>query len=222
VECHNPDKAKSALDLTSLQSILRGGDRGASVIPGRPDDSNLYKFLSADSDPHMPPGNRKKLSEEEAGLIKAWIEKMAVVGAEPPTATLSNVPPAHPSTPAKPRIAWKPSDRLGPAQVVDRFLELAWKLDKVEPAKRASDEVFVRRVYLDLAGRIPTRAEAEAFVRDPGREKRARLIDQLLAGDEYPRHMREACDPVLMDQAGSEWEDRRANEKWFAWLEEAF
>src|SRR5262245_28444869 len=68
VECHNPDKAKSALDLTSLQSILRGGDRGASVIPGRPDDSNLYKFLSADSDPHMPPGNRKKLSEEEAAL----------------------------------------------------------------------------------------------------------------------------------------------------------
>ncbi|HXJ60940.1 MAG TPA: DUF1553 domain-containing protein [Verrucomicrobiae bacterium] len=222
VECHNPDKAKSALDLTSLQSILRGGDRGASVIPGRPDDSNLYKFLSAASDPHMPPGNRKKLNDEEAGLIKAWIEKMAVVGAEPQAATLSNVPPVHPLTPAKPRIAWKPSDKLGPSQVVDRFLELGWKLDKVEPAKRASDEVFVRRVYLDLAGRIPTRAEAEAFVRDPGREKRARLIDQLLAGDEYPRHLREVFDPVLMDRRGADWEDRRENEKWFAWLEGAF
>src|SRR5262245_3001177 len=45
-ECHNPTKPKSGLDLSSLQTILRGGERGPAVIPGRPDESNLYKFLS--------------------------------------------------------------------------------------------------------------------------------------------------------------------------------
>ena len=77
-ECHNPTKAKSGLDLSSLQTILRGGERGSAVIPGHPDESNLYKFLSSESDPHMPPGKRKSLGEEEIGLIKKWIQQLPV------------------------------------------------------------------------------------------------------------------------------------------------
>src|SRR4051812_34527340 len=49
-ECHNATKAKSGLDLSSLQTILRGGDRGAAVIPGRPNESHLYTFLSSEAD----------------------------------------------------------------------------------------------------------------------------------------------------------------------------
>jgi hypothetical protein len=111
---------------------------------------------------------------------------------------------------------------MAPEQVVDRFLELAWKRDKVTPVDRASDAVFVRRVYLDLAGRVPERAEAEAFVRERAKDKRARLMDRLLAGEEYARHLREVFDPVLMERRGPSWEDRRENERWFAWLEDAF
>jgi hypothetical protein len=73
-ECHNATKSKSGLDLTSLQPILKGGDRGPSVLPGRPADSNLYTFLAAGADPHMPP--KKQLTEEQAGFIKTWIEKL--------------------------------------------------------------------------------------------------------------------------------------------------
>src|SRR5437016_14263954 len=77
-ECHNPTKSKSGLDVSSLQTILRGGDRGAAVIPGRPTESNLYKFLSSESDPHMPPAKHKPLGDEEIGLIKKWIEQLPV------------------------------------------------------------------------------------------------------------------------------------------------
>src|ERR1043165_329545 len=77
-ECHNPTKLKSGLDVSSLQTILRGGERGAAVISGRPDESNLYKFLTTDADPHMPPAKRKPLTEEEAGLIKKWIQELPV------------------------------------------------------------------------------------------------------------------------------------------------
>lgn len=53
----------------------------------------------------------------------------------------------------------------------------------------ASDEQFVRRVYLDIAGRIPNFDEASAFIKDPSAAKRANLIDMLLESDGYKTHM---------------------------------
>jgi hypothetical protein len=220
IECHSPTKAKSGLDLTSLQAILRGGDRGAAVIPGRADDSNLYTFLRSEADPHMPPGNRKKLADDEVVLIRQWIEKLASTTVSPTGTNWSAT--NYVSAPAKPRIGWRPPADMPPAKAIDHFLELAWKLDKITPAAPADDRTFVRRIHLDLMGRIPTREETENFLRDRARDKRARLIDRLLASEEYPRHMREVFDPVLMDRRGAEWEDKRANLKWFAWLEDAF
>lgn len=53
------------------------------------------------------------------------------------------------------------------------------------PSELASDEVFLRRVYLDLIGTLPTSAEARVFLADPNPEKRTRLIDSLLERPEY-------------------------------------
>ena len=220
IECHNPTKAKSGLDLTSLQAILRGGERGAAVIPGRAEDSNLYTFLRSEADPHMPPGKRKKLADDEVALLRQWIENLAA-STIAPTAT-NWAATNYAAASAKPRIGWRPPAKMPPAKAIDRFLELAWKLDKITPASPADDRTFVRRIHLDLVGRIPTREEMENFLRDRTRDKRARLIDNLLGGEEYPRHMREVFDPVLMDRRDAEWEDKRANQKWFAWLEDAF
>lgn len=220
VECHSPAKAKSGLDLTSLQAILRGGDRGAAVIPGRADESNLYTFLRSEADPHMPPGKRTKLADDEVVLIRQWIEKLAAstISSAGTNWSATN----YVSAPAKPRIGWHPPAEMPPAKAIDRFLELTWKLDKITAAAPADDRAFARRIHLDLAGRIPSREEMENFLRDRTRDKRARLIDRLLADEEYPRHMREVFDPVLMDRRGAEWEDKRADQKWFAWLEDAF
>ncbi|WP_184209861.1 DUF1549 domain-containing protein [Prosthecobacter dejongeii] len=52
----------------------------------------------------------------------------------------------------------------------------------------ASDEQFVRRVYLDIAGRIPNYEEASAFIKDASPKKRANLIDMLLESDGYKAH----------------------------------
>ncbi len=219
-ECHNPAKSKSGLDLSSFQSILRGGERGAAVIPGRPNESNLYKFLSSDSDPHMPPAKRAPLGEEEAGLIKKWIQDL-------PEANAAGIASNHSSTNSSgkvtiPRLGWKPRRNMPASSAVDHFLELAWKLDKIKPARRADDGAFVRRAYLDIIGRIPTAKQAGSFVKDRAKDKRTRLIDALLASDEYATHMREIFDPVLMSRRGPEWEDKRANQRWFAFLDDAF
>ncbi len=78
---------------------------------------------------------------------------------------------------------------LAPAsRQIDEILAREWKAAGVRPNKPAGDEVFLRRVYLDVIGRIPTAAEAAAFLDSKDAGKRARLIDQLLASDGYVHH----------------------------------
>lgn len=55
----------------------------------------------------------------------------------------------------------------------------------IEPAPTCTDSVFVRRVFIDLMGTVPTAEEAAAFLDDPGKDKRARLIERLLKRDEF-------------------------------------
>lgn len=78
---------------------------------------------------------------------------------------------------------------------------------KGKTAGTADDAEFVRRLYLDLTGRIPTVAEAKAFLDDKAKDKRAKLIDTLLDGPEYARRMTEAFNAMLMERRGdhAEW-----------------
>ncbi|HEV7223112.1 MAG TPA: DUF1549 domain-containing protein [Pirellulales bacterium] len=88
-------------------------------------------------------------------------------------------------------------------------------------AAQSGDAEFLRRVYLDLAGRIPTAAEARKFLAEQAVDKRVRLIDRLLASAEYPRRMRELFHAMLMERRGDDplWDEflRRsfeANKPW--------
>ena len=72
---------------------------------------------------------------------------------------------------------------------VDRTVGGALVKSGIQPNKQSDDFVFVRRVYLDVAGRIPTDVEARDFLNDKDLEKRRKLIDQLLISDGYRSHL---------------------------------
>jgi WD40 repeat protein/mono/diheme cytochrome c family protein len=72
VGCHNPEKKKGGLILTSREAVLKGGDDGPIATPGKPDSSPLLKTLSKDADPHMPP--KKQLSEKQIALLRDWVK----------------------------------------------------------------------------------------------------------------------------------------------------
>ena len=72
---------------------------------------------------------------------------------------------------------------------VDRTVGGALLKNGIQPNKQTDDFVFVRRVYLDVAGRIPTDVEARDFLNDKDPEKRRKLIDQLLISDGYRSHL---------------------------------
>src|SRR5262245_4316277 len=82
--------------------------------------------------------------------------------------------------------------------IIDRLVALQTPdYDKIA-APICSDEEFVRRIYLDLTGMVPTAAETRAFLADAEPNKREKLIDKLLASSEYARHMQRVFDQMLM------------------------
>lgn len=199
VKCHGPLEEKAGLHLDTPDAVLAGSENGPVVVPGQPDQSPLLRVLHPDADPHMPP--KKQLADEEINDLRAWVT--ALGSPAPPTAatTASSDPP--------------PSS-------IDGFLEAAWRRRGFTPAPPADDRTFLRRVSLDLIGRIPTAAEAEAFLYDPDPAKRTALVDRLLAGDEAARHFREVWDALLMGRRDGRREARRRDHGWFAFLENIF
>ncbi|OAI56370.1 hypothetical protein AYO49_00785 [Verrucomicrobiaceae bacterium SCGC AG-212-N21] len=72
---------------------------------------------------------------------------------------------------------------------IDSLLTQHWSQNKVTPNPVATDETIVRRVYLDIVGRIPTLQETREFLDSKEPDKRAKLIDHLLASDGHAQHM---------------------------------
>jgi len=97
--------------------------------------------------------------------------------------------------------------------------EIQKGLQGTPAALPAGDAEFLRRVYLDLTGIIPSAAEARAFLNDPAPDKRAKLIDKLLAGDEYARHMQNTFDVLLLDRRPDKFVKRP---DWLEFLRKSF
>lgn len=105
---------------------------------------------------------------------------------------------------------------------INSQVELRWQAENVVPADDCNDEIFVRRVYLDLAGRIPTMEERRRFLEDAGPTKRSDLVDRLLSGEDHVQHFADTFDTLLMGRGGERRYDERRKHEWRAWLERVF
>ncbi|MES2706036.1 MAG: DUF1549 domain-containing protein [Verrucomicrobiota bacterium] len=205
VKCHGPLEEKSGLILDSLEGLMKGGDEGKVVVPGKPEESTLYTYLAASSDPHMPP--KKQLPQADMDMIKEWIISLG----QPQAPKEVEVPVPAADIPADPSAA------------IDFFLNRAWKSKNITPAPLSDDRTFARRVWLDLAGRAPSLEELQAFLFSPDPDKRTALVDRLLASPEYARNMREVYDVILMTRGPDGRRQKRRKENgWFAYLEDVF
>lgn len=106
-----------------------------------------------------------------------------------------------------------------PTAEIDHFIGEAWTEQNVQPAERCSDRQFVRRVYLDVVGRIPTVAEAATFLHDGRENKREHLIDVLLASEDYAQHFADVLDALLMGRSEEAKYDQRRQHHWRSYLE---
>jgi hypothetical protein len=104
------------------------------------------------------------------------------------------------------------------AEQVDRLLAAKWAEAKVQPAPAADDAEYLRRVYLDLVGKIPTAAEARDFLDDPSPDKRTKLVEFLLDSSAYLSHATEAYRMLLLPEADTDAQLRGLTPTFEAWL----
>jgi len=86
-------------------------------------------------------------------------------------------------------------------------------------AEIADDLTFLRRVYLDLTGRVPSSADARAFLADKSPDKRRAVVDRLLASPDFTRNLARVFDVMLMERRGGK---HVKTEELRAWLQKSF
>ncbi len=227
VACHGAALKMSNLDLRTREAILRGGERGAAVVPNYPEKSLLYLLVSHQQKPAMPPG--KKLSTEEMGVLRLWILAGAVLPEVDPQeldrkAQLAALEERPITDQERQFWAFRAPELRVPPPVnqrgwvrnpIDAFLLAGMESKGLHPSPPADRWTLIRRAYLDLLGLPPTPDEVAAFVQDASPDAYDRLIDRLLASPHYgERWGRHWLDLVRYADSGGFEFDRDRSHAW--------
>ncbi len=176
--CHGPDSSnrEAGLRLDHKVAATAELDSGLqAIVPQKIDESELIaRVISDDPDSVMPPPWAKigRLSDEQVGLLKRWINEGATF--EPHWAFVPPTQPAPVST------GNHPIDALVSQRLAERGLSLQPKADRT---------TLIRRASFDLTGLPPTLAEIELFLADPAAEAYEQMIERLLASPRYGERM---------------------------------
>ena len=112
--------------------------------------------------------------------LPVWLLCLVVVGFPQYIAAEDPAPPLH--------------------RQIDELVNRRLTVLKITPAEISSDAEFMRRIYLDLTGVIPTAGQARTFLDDSTPDKRQRLIDELLASPDYAIQMARVFDVMLIER----------------------
>ncbi len=201
-ECHakGAKKIGGKLLLDSPAALQKGGESGAPIVAGKPEESLLFRALRHENDLEMPP--EKPLPEAVIADFSRWIK----MGAPDPRETAptpegsitdrqykegdlwSFTAPEKPSVPQVRDTSWSRDE-------IDRFALATMESHGLQPAPDADSRALVRRLYYDLIGMPPTYAEVRLFEAAFLVNQEAaieRLVDGLLDsrhfGERWGRH----------------------------------
>lgn len=183
-KCHGPEKVKGELRLDRKDMVFKGGEHGPVIVAGSPLESEIVKRITLPAgDKKAMPSKNRKLSEEEIGIIKLWIEKGAPWPADTAKDLLYRVAQLSPRNPPLPPAM---ADLQNP---VDLWVNEYFKKNKISWQKPVDDKIYLRRIYLDITGLLPSPEEEAAFRGDNRPGKRAMWVRQLLSrNDDYATH----------------------------------
>ena len=205
LECHGAEKSKAGLRLDARASMLKGGDGGPAVVPGKPEESSLVEAIRYDGEVQMPP--KGKLKDAEIAALTDWVKRGAHWPSPRPAASSGSVaapdrsagasagsiasdlaerarsfwafrPIGDPEPPAVRDTAW-------PTSPIDRFILARLEANGLAPSPTADRATLIRRVAFDLIGLPPSPEDVTTFVRDESPDAYERLVDRLLASPHY-------------------------------------
>ena len=97
---------------------------------------------------------------------------------------------------------------------IDDSYSKIWSEKGITPAPLSTDEEFVRRAYLDITGRIPTAAQAEAFLKSHDQQKREKLLARLVESDEFAEYFASLFTALFLGYRNDPYVDRIEFQKW--------
>lgn len=182
VKCHGRGKVRGGFQMDTRESFLKPADSGPAVVVGKSAESYLIELVSGLNPDSVMPEKGSKLTSEQVGVLRAWIDQGLVWDSGISFAKK----PAPNLTPRRPSL---PSVAKGVNHPIDRFVVEYFNRHGVAPGGLVEDGTFARRVFLDVIGLLPTSAELDGFVKDTKPDKRERLVKRLLSDNQrYAQH----------------------------------
>ena len=191
VKCHGPLKQEGKLNLSIPAGLVRGGEQGSVVVPGKPSESRLWQLVERDEMPIGAP-----LSADEKELLKRWI----VSGAPglPHADQDSSASDSHWAfqklkRPVVPALKQPSSVR----SALDAHVAVELEAVGLTLSTEANRETLIRRVALDLTGVLPTTEEIDNFINDASPLAYERMVERYLAstrfGERWGKHWLDAA-----------------------------
>ncbi len=223
-DCHGVKKQESGMRADSRADLIKGGDTGPSVVVSNSGGSILVQVLAGThADLAQMPKKKEKFTDEQIGLVRAWIDQGAVwedAGAKKFSYNTNHWAFKAPVRAALPAV----SDEKWARTPVDHFILAKLDAEKLKPSPEADKITLLRRLALDLIGLPPTPAEVDAFLADKSPDAYEKQVERLLAsphyGEKWGRHWLDAA--RYADSDGFE-KDKTRN-VWFYrdWVVKAF
>ena len=187
-ECHGEKKQKAGLRLDVKSAAFKGGDKHSpDIIPGKPKESPLFRFITTDDEDEIMPPKGKRLSSAEIATLTAWISEGATWPDGVDLAKLED---------QLDHWSFKPLQTTTNQATIDTFIDAKLKENGLTRSPAADPASLIRRLAFDLTGLPPTPEQVDAFVaecrsgssfevRDSTLQK---LVEQFLSSRRYGEH----------------------------------
>ncbi len=207
-ECHggDPNKIRGGLVLLDAEGLRAGGDSGAAIVPGSPEDSLLIEALHYEGLTQMPPDG--KLPPQVIADFEQWIRRGAPdprTGAER-TVTATRTAESFDYTAGREHWAYRRIEDPAPPEVeneawishaLDRFILARLEERGLAPVAAADKRTLLRRATFDLIGLAPSEADENIAFRNAFRY-RDYVIDSLNRDKPFDRFVHEQIAGDLM------------------------
>ncbi|QDU05750.1 Planctomycete cytochrome C [Gimesia chilikensis] len=192
-DCHSQGAEESGLRVDYGANLIKGGDRGPAVVPGKRDESLLYLSLKGEGKIPRMPHDLPPLKPSEIELIGRWIDAGGAIPASEQNLQTVDASTDH--------WSFQPIERPEPPQVkakswvrnpIDAFVLYRLEAQELKPSPEADRTTLIRRLSLDLTGLPPSVEQVQEFLADTKPGAYERLVDRLLAsphyGERWARH----------------------------------
>lgn len=181
--CHGEAKTKGELRLDKKEFIFKGGEDGPIIEAGHPERSEIIRRIT------LPTGHKeamptkgKRLTEKEVAVLEFWIKQ----GAPWPNGPEKSI---YRVAELAPRLPELPPATAELSQPIDRLVNAYFQKNKITWKNVVDDRTYIRRVYLDVVGLLPSPETIQEFAADTRPDKREILVRSLLnRNEDYAQH----------------------------------